>query len=100
MDAGATVRFTAVPAVQGEALVAGSPVSSRNEIARAVTYEQSTSERTFVEGWSEEVVLRLFRKLPDLRRCLNDDVPERVFNIFYEVSVTPPREGKVELGRE
>jgi serine O-acetyltransferase len=46
-----------------------------DQIDRAVTYEESQgAQRTFVDGWSEEVVLRLFHKLPDLRRCLNDDV--------------------------
>lgn len=46
------------------------------QIARAVTYEERFGP-THVhrpEGWNEEVVLRLFQKLPELRRLLNADV--------------------------
>lgn len=46
------------------------------QIARAVTYEER-SKRASAErppGYGSEVVLRLFRKLPDIRRTLNEDV--------------------------
>jgi serine O-acetyltransferase len=46
------------------------------QIARAVTYEEVMGRQEVPRpaGWSEEVVLRLFRKLPELRRSLNADV--------------------------
>jgi len=46
------------------------------QIRRAVSYEQACSraERGRDPSWSEAVVLRLFRKLPELRRLLNLDV--------------------------
>ena len=46
------------------------------QIARAVTYEErfGPSHVHRPEGWNEEVVLRLFQKLPELRRLLNSDV--------------------------
>ncbi len=46
------------------------------QIARAVTYDERVG-RTHTprpDGWNEEVVLRLFRKLPEIRRTLNTDV--------------------------
>jgi len=46
-----------------------------DQIDRAVTYEKSCGTQTaFAEDWSEDVVLRLFNKLPELRRLLNSDV--------------------------
>jgi serine O-acetyltransferase len=46
-----------------------------DQIGRAVTYEQSMGRiDARPSGWSEEVVLRLFGALPDLRRRLNTDV--------------------------
>jgi serine O-acetyltransferase len=46
------------------------------QIARAVTYEErfGRCEIHRPEGWNEDVVLRLFQKLPELRRLLNSDV--------------------------
>jgi serine O-acetyltransferase len=46
------------------------------QIARAVTYEEKSGRSSLPRpaGWNEEVVLRLFRKLPELRRTLNADV--------------------------
>lgn len=45
------------------------------QIDRALTYETSVGRaQGFPPGWSEEVVLRLFRALPDVRRLLNTDV--------------------------
>lgn len=46
------------------------------QIARAVTYEERLGRAPVPRpaGWNEEVVLRLFRKLPALRRTLNSDV--------------------------
>jgi serine O-acetyltransferase len=46
------------------------------QIARAVTYEEKSGRAQVPkpQGWSEEVVLRLFRKIPELRRMLNTDV--------------------------
>jgi serine O-acetyltransferase len=47
------------------------------QIARAVTYEERvgrTDRQLRPVGWSEDVVLRLFRRLPELRRMLNTDV--------------------------
>ncbi len=46
------------------------------QIDRAVRYEENIGRLGGVrpDGWSEEVVLRLFAKLPDLRRLLNKDV--------------------------
>lgn len=45
-----------------------------DQIDRAITYEESKGAEPRAPGWGEEVVLRLFRKLPALRRCLNADV--------------------------
>jgi serine O-acetyltransferase len=46
-----------------------------DQIDRAVTYEALKGRMTREDdGWSEEVVLRLMRKLPDLRASLNTDV--------------------------
>lgn len=46
-----------------------------DQIQRAVTYESRRGCPLGVpDGWSEEVVLRLFNRIPDLRRCLNSDV--------------------------
>jgi serine O-acetyltransferase len=47
-----------------------------DQIERAVTYEDRTgsSRAKRPEGFSEAVVLRLFAKLPELRRILNTDV--------------------------
>jgi serine O-acetyltransferase len=46
------------------------------QIDRAVRYETGAgrAEGGFPAGWAEEVVLRLFRELPSLRRILNTDV--------------------------
>jgi len=46
------------------------------QIDRAVRYEENMGRLGGVrpEGWSEEVVLRLFAKLPDLRELLEKDV--------------------------
>ena len=46
------------------------------QIARAVTYEERLGRASVQRppGWNEEVVLRLFRKLPEVRRLLNGDV--------------------------
>ncbi len=46
------------------------------QIARAVTYEERIGRLQVQrpEGWNEEVVLRLFGELPNLRRMLNADV--------------------------
>ena len=46
------------------------------QIFRALSYEQHSGRATSVRApeWSEEVVLRLFRALPELRRALNGDV--------------------------
>jgi serine O-acetyltransferase len=45
------------------------------QISRAITYEERNGTRQ-AQGrdWPEDVVLDLFRKLPDLRECLNSDV--------------------------
>ncbi len=46
-----------------------------DQIQRAVTYEKRRGcPMAVASGWSEEVVLRLFQRLPDLRRCLDTDV--------------------------
>jgi serine O-acetyltransferase len=46
-----------------------------DQIERATTYEATAGRRSPESGdWSESVVLRLFRAVPDLRRCLNGDV--------------------------
>lgn len=46
-----------------------------DQIQRAVTYEACRGCPLEVPaGWSEDVVLRLFNRLPDLRKCLNSDV--------------------------
>jgi serine O-acetyltransferase len=46
------------------------------QIARAVTYEEHVGRQPVhrPDGWNDEVVLRLYRKLPELRRLLNADV--------------------------
>jgi serine O-acetyltransferase len=44
------------------------------QIARAVSYEDGKKGTHSAPGFSEEVVLRLFNKIPDLRRELNGDV--------------------------
>ena len=46
------------------------------QIDRAVRYQECMGrvQEKKPEGWSEEVVLRLFEKLPELRRVLNTDV--------------------------
>ncbi|HSN85043.1 MAG TPA: serine O-acetyltransferase EpsC [Polyangiales bacterium] len=46
------------------------------QIDRAVRYQERMGRLEDVkpDGWSEEVVLRLFEKLPELRRVLNTDV--------------------------
>jgi serine O-acetyltransferase len=45
------------------------------QIDRALTYETRAGRaKGFPVGWSEEVVLRLFNALPEVRRMLNTDV--------------------------
>ena len=45
------------------------------QISRAVTYEERIGRRPRQSPtWSDDVVLRLFRKLPELRRTLDTDV--------------------------
>jgi serine O-acetyltransferase len=44
------------------------------QIERAVSYEQCRGCLTRPTGWAEEVVLRLFQGLPELRKILNTDV--------------------------
>lgn len=46
------------------------------QIDRAVRYREQMGQCTVErpEGWSEEVVLRLLEKIPDVRRILNTDV--------------------------
>lgn len=45
------------------------------QVQRAVTYEETMGRRAKQDAdWSERIILDLFRKLPDLRRCLNADV--------------------------
>lgn len=46
------------------------------QIDRALTYETGVGRASvgFPAGWAEEVVLRLFKALPELRRVLNTDV--------------------------
>ena len=46
------------------------------QIARAVTYEERVGrvDISRADGWNEDVVLRLFQSLPELRRILNTDV--------------------------
>jgi serine O-acetyltransferase len=46
------------------------------QIDRALTYETGVGRAGggFPPGWAEEVVLRLFRALPEVRRILNTDV--------------------------
>lgn len=46
------------------------------QIARAVTYEErfGRCENHRPEGWNEDVVIRLFQRLPELRRLLDRDV--------------------------
>jgi serine O-acetyltransferase len=46
------------------------------QICRAVRYQErmGRAREKKPEGWSEEVVLRLFEKIPELRRTLNSDV--------------------------
>jgi serine O-acetyltransferase len=46
-----------------------------DQIARAVTYEQCRGKcANLSASWSEDVVLRLFNRLPELRQSLNGDV--------------------------
>ena len=46
------------------------------QIDRAIRYQERMGRvtETKPEGWSEDVVLRLFEKIPELRRVLNTDV--------------------------
>lgn len=46
------------------------------QIRRAISYEQGMGRApdNLSDDWSEQVVLDLFRKLPDLRHCLSSDV--------------------------
>jgi serine O-acetyltransferase len=47
------------------------------QIARATTYEERvgrTDRQPRPRGWSEDVVVRLFKRIPELRRMLNTDV--------------------------
>ncbi|MFO0564392.1 MAG: serine O-acetyltransferase EpsC [Polyangiaceae bacterium] len=45
------------------------------QIARAVTYDERFHTAVHrPDGWNEEVVLRLFQRLPEVRRLLNSDV--------------------------
>jgi len=46
------------------------------QIARALRYEERSGQvkEPWPPGWSEEVVLRLLRRLPELRRILNADI--------------------------
>jgi serine O-acetyltransferase len=46
------------------------------QIDRAIRYQERMGQldKTKPEGWSEDVVLRLFEKIPELRRILNSDV--------------------------
>lgn len=46
------------------------------QICRAIRYEERMGrvQQKKPEGWSEEVVLRLFERIPALRRVLNSDV--------------------------
>ncbi|HTA93103.1 MAG TPA: serine O-acetyltransferase EpsC [Polyangiaceae bacterium] len=47
-----------------------------DQIGRALSYEEHSGhvKAPWPAGWSEEVVLRLFRRLPELRRILNADI--------------------------
>ncbi len=47
-----------------------------DQIGRALAYEERSghAKQPWPEGWSEEVVLRLLRRLPELRRILNADI--------------------------
>lgn len=47
-----------------------------DQIGRALAYEERAGHvpSPFPAGWSEEVVLRLFKRLPELRRILNADI--------------------------
>jgi serine O-acetyltransferase len=46
-----------------------------DQISRAVSYEQCRGKCTDKsDAWAEDVVLRLFNKIPDLRVCMNSDV--------------------------
>ncbi|MEI9952049.1 MAG: serine O-acetyltransferase EpsC [Pseudomonadota bacterium] len=46
------------------------------QIARALAYEERSGhvKTPWPAGWSEEVVLRLLRRIPELRRILNADI--------------------------
>jgi serine O-acetyltransferase len=46
------------------------------QIGRALEYEQACGRATTLHDpqWSEEVVMRLFNKLPEIRALMNDDV--------------------------
>lgn len=47
-----------------------------DQIGRALAYEQRSGQSTLPTspGWSEEVVLRLLRRIPEIRRILNADI--------------------------
>ncbi len=47
-----------------------------DQIARALAYEERSghAKTPWPAGWSEEVVLRLLRRIPELRRTLNADI--------------------------
>jgi serine O-acetyltransferase len=47
-----------------------------DQIGRALAYEERTGhvKAPWPAGWSEEVVLRLLRRIPELRRILNADI--------------------------
>jgi serine O-acetyltransferase len=47
-----------------------------DQIARALAYDEKAGKvkAPWPPGWSEEVVLRLLRRIPELRRLLNSDI--------------------------
>ncbi|MEP7050695.1 MAG: serine O-acetyltransferase EpsC [Pseudomonadota bacterium] len=45
-----------------------------DQIGRALAYEERRGHAPWPAGWSEEVVLRLLRRIPELRRTLNADI--------------------------
>ncbi|HEY4103746.1 MAG TPA: serine O-acetyltransferase EpsC [Polyangiaceae bacterium] len=45
-----------------------------DQIGRAFAYEERAGKAQAPAGWSEELVLRLLRNLPELRRILNADI--------------------------
>jgi serine O-acetyltransferase len=67
-----------------------------DQIERAVTYEVRMGRAEARDpGWSEEMVLGLFRRLPEVRRLLNDDVKaayegDPAANSFEEVIFSYP----------